>query len=314
MPTLSNWVMKGLLYTPLIPGLILSLMAFVFPAVFLFGMVSPVLIHLLIHHVDKAGSTAGKVYAVSTLGGVINTLLLGFLIIPEFGIKVPSIVYGIIVIMLPLLLLRKRSRPVTVAVIVIAALISVGTQIRPAKDISPRFSVIYASEGILGQVKVVDINGLVLNGIEMEPRGLIVNNTWQTLYNKTDNENLLDYIYFIKPLLSRFNGIKGKCLLVGLGGGMLAREMQKTGMNVVAVEIDARFGMLARRYFSLDPAIKVTIDDGRRYINRTKDKYQVVVLDAFLGENSPWHLLTVECFNTIRSILDDEGVLIIQYF
>lgn len=314
MPAWSSWIMKGLMQTDLIPGLVLSLMLFVFPPVFFFGMVSPVIVHTLVHHVDQTGSTAGKVYAVSTMGGVINTLLLGFLIMPSFGIKGPAMVYGIMVLLLPLLILPKKIKPIRVTMLIVFALVVVVTQTGRGKQQSDRFSVLYASEGILGQVKVVDIKGLALNGIPMEPRGLIVNNTWQTLYNKTDQENLLDYIYYIKPLLSSFKGKEGNSLLVGLGGGMLAREMVKTGMPVEVVEIDGRLKTLARRYFGLDPSIDVVIDDGRHYLNQTRKQYALVILDAFLGENAPWHLLTRECFNTIKGKLTPDGLLLIEFF
>jgi len=314
MPSLSQWVMMALIHSPLISGLILSLMAFVFPAVFLFGMVSPVIIHLLMHHVDKAGSTSGKVYAVSTIGGVLNTLLMGFYIIPTFGVKGPAMVYGLIVLSLTLLLIQKRPKVLPVAATVLLAFMLMAAQWGKGLDQTDRFNVLYATEGILGQVKVVDIKGMALNGKPMEPRGLIVNNTWQTLYNRSDNENLLDYIYFMKPLLSKYRGHQGEALLVGLGGGMLAREMQKTGLDVEVVEIDGRLQMLARRYFGLDPQMPVIIDDGRRYINQTNKQYKLIILDAFLGENAPWHLLTLECFKTLKHKMSDDGLLLIEFF
>lgn len=314
MPAISTAIMSALVDVNILPGLIIALMGFVFPPVFFFGMVSPVIIHTLVNHVDKTGSVAGKVYAISTLGGVLNTLLLGFYIMPQFGIKGPAIVYGLLILILPFLILERKSKPRNVIIILILASLVGLFQLRDHKSQSMRFSVLYASEGILGQVKVVDIRNIMVNNRIMEPRGLIVNNTWQTLYNLTDKENLLDYIYFIKPVLSKFDGSTGNSMLVGLGGGMLAREMVKTGMQVEAVEIDARLKTLARRYFDLDPSIDVIIDDGRHHINRTKKTYSLIILDAFLGENPPWHLLTQECFETIRSKLDDDGVLIIEFF
>jgi predicted membrane-bound spermidine synthase len=314
MPVWSVWIMKALIHMDLIPGLLISLMLFVFPPVFFFGMVSPLIVHILVKNVEQTGSTAGKVYAISTVGGVINTLLLGFYLIPEFGIKGPSVFYGFLILLAVLLILPKKVKPITVILVTGAALVSVGAQAGRGKMDSERFSILYASEGMLGQVKVLDINGMALNGKPMEPRGLIVNNTWQTIQNKTDKENLLDYIYFIKPILSHYKGNKGDALLVGLGGGMLAGEMAKTGMKTEVVEIDGRLESLARRYFNLDPSLEVIIDDGRHFINQTRKKYSLVVLDAFLGENAPWHLLTRECFESIQNKLTPDGLLLIEFF
>lgn len=314
MPVWGGWIMTAVTHMDLLPGLLISLMLFVFPPVFFFGMVSPLIVHILVQHVDQTGSTAGKVYAISTVGGVLNTLLLGFYIIPAFGIKGPAMVYGAIILLSVLLILPKKIKPSAVLLVVAAALISMGVQAGKKKQDSGRFSVLYASEGVLGQVKVVDIKGMALNGKPMEPRGLLVNNTWQTLFNKTDNENLLDYVYFMEPILSSFSGKQGNALLVGLGGGMLAREMAKTGMDVEVVEIDGRLQTLARRFFDLDPSLDIIIDDGRHYINQTQKSYRLVVLDAFLGENAPWHLLTKECFETIGRKLTPDGMLMIEFF
>ncbi len=314
MPSLSAWTMTSLIKVNLLPGLVISLMAFVFPPVFCFGMVSPVIVHMLVSNLDQTGRTAGRVYAVSTLGGVINTLLLGFLIMPQFGIKGPAMVYGLMVLILPLLLIRRKVKPLPVVTSLIVIVLILYYQLGKGEQQSERFKILYASEGILGQVKVVDVNGMLLNGKLMEPRGLIVNNTWQTFYNRTDQENLLDYVYFIKPLLSRFDGNSGNSMLVGLGGGMLAKEIKKTGMPLEVIEIDGRLKTLARRYFGLDPAIPVIVDDGRHHINKTDKDYSLVILDAFLGENAPWHLLTEECFHTLKSKLSEDGLLIIEFY
>ena len=49
MPFWSNIVMKLFIDTNLIVGLVSSLMLFLFPPIFFFGMVSPVIIHALMH-------------------------------------------------------------------------------------------------------------------------------------------------------------------------------------------------------------------------------------------------------------------------
>jgi hypothetical protein len=247
MTSLSQWDMMAMFKSPLISGMILSLMTFVFPALFLFGMVSQVIIHLLMHHVDKSGSMSGKVYAFLTIGGVINILLMGFYIIPTFGVRGPAMVYGLIVLSFTLLLIPQKPEVLPVAATVLLAFLRTAAQWGKAPDQPDPFNVLYANEGILGQVKVVDIRGMAFNGKPMVPRGLIVNNTWQTLHNRSYNENLLDYIYFMKPLLSRVKGLRGKSLLVGLVGGMLAREMKQTGLDVEMVEIDGRLQMLANQ-------------------------------------------------------------------
>jgi hypothetical protein len=49
-------------------------------------------------------------------------------------------------------------------------------------------------------------------------------------------------------------------------------------------------------------------------LNTTQTRYEVVVLDAFLGDGVPSHLLTVEMFEAIDQHLAPGGVLVINFF
>jgi hypothetical protein len=39
----------------------------------------------------------------------------------------------------------------------------------------------------------------------------------------------------------------------------------------------------------------------------------VVILDVLIGDSSPWHLLTVEAFSDIKTVLSDRGALVINF-
>jgi predicted membrane-bound spermidine synthase len=51
------------------------------------GMVSPFALKSSSHSLETVGSTAGRLYAISTLGSVAGTLLLGFFLFPLVGIQ-----------------------------------------------------------------------------------------------------------------------------------------------------------------------------------------------------------------------------------
>ena len=312
MPIIASATMKAVIEMDLITGLIISLMVFLFPVVLLFGMVSPVIISALVVNTDTSGKIAGKVYAISTVGGVINTLLLGFYIIPNYGIKWPSIVFGLIIILTALLFLVSKKKLIYTAVLVLIS--SVAIKIHTNKEnIKSPFKIRYSSEGLLGQVKVADYAIRMEDNTIIPVRGLLVNNTWQTVINKNDGTSMLDYIYFIRPLLSSFN--KGsETLLIGLGGGTLCREIQNKKHNVEVVELDPRLGELASKYFGLNKNTKIIEDDGRHFLRIAKKKYDLIIFDAFLGENPPWHLLTLESFLEVKSLLKPGGKIIIEFY
>ena len=72
---------------------------------------------------------------------------------------------------------------------------------------------------------------------------------------------------------------------------------------------------LAVRFFDLQTnKLNLTLDDGRHFLNRCRKQYDVVVLDAFLGDSSPSHLMTREAFTSIRRVLRPGGTLVINSF
>ena len=313
MPLIAVGIMKSVMGLNLIAGLIVSLSVFLLPPVFLFGMVSPVIISALVHQADVSGKVAGRVYAISTIGGVFNTLLLGFYIIPSFGIRWPSISYGILLLLVGILLLASKKKLLKTVILIFVVGIAIKIQAGNNHTGRQLFQISYSSEGLLGQIKVADyLNKTDSFGV-MPVRGLLVNNTWQTVINMNDGVGLLDYIYFIKPMLSKFP--KGsEVLLVGLGGGTLCSEIQKKGLHVEVVELDSRLPKLAKKYFGLNPRTKVITDDGRHYIGTTKKKYDLIIFDAFLGENPPWQLLTKESFMRVKSLLKPGGKFMIEFY
>jgi SAM-dependent methyltransferase len=72
---------------------------------------------------------------------------------------------------------------------------------------------------------------------------------------------------------------------------------------------------VAEKYFDLDPkAFRLFIGDGRYFLNHTTDRYDAVLLDAFLGDSSPSHLMSREAFASVKRVLKPDGVLVINTF
>jgi predicted membrane-bound spermidine synthase len=67
-----------------------------FPPLAILGMVSPYALKLRVRSVGEVGRSAGNLYAVSTLASVAAALLVGFLLVPGFGVKSLASAIGII--------------------------------------------------------------------------------------------------------------------------------------------------------------------------------------------------------------------------
>ena len=63
----------------------------------------------MIANIEKSGKIAGRIYAISTIGGILSTLLLGFYLIPTFGLIRVALAFGLILGIIPLIMLFKRN-------------------------------------------------------------------------------------------------------------------------------------------------------------------------------------------------------------
>lgn len=80
------------------------------------------------------------------------------------------------------------------------------------------------------------------------------------------------------------------------------------------VEIDPRTTKLANQYFHLnteDSRLRIFHEDGRMYVNRSRDTYDIIYLDAFQSFYAvPWQITTLEATKKIFSMLNSNGVVV----
>lgn len=103
-------------------------------------------------------------------------------------------------------------------------------------------------------------------------------------------------------------------LFIGLGGGLGPRQFHAfyPRMKIDAVEIDPIVARIARRYFRLpaDSRMKVTVGDGRAFLQKTDKKYDLILLDAYDAKSAPPMLTTVEFMRLVKSRLNPGGALV----
>jgi len=311
MPVIAEHAMTATMSLGVRMGSLISALLFLLPPLICMGMTSPIIIRLASRDVQHTGRTAGSVYAVSTLGGIVTTFFLGFYAIPEWGLTVPTYVAaGTLGILPAAYFLWTRKRVFFLLLLVIMALPSVKYVFHKDAPGDSSITALYKSEGLLGQVLVVKYTEPARDS-SAGKIVLFVNRHPQTSADTKTGYSQWPYVHCIATIAS-VQPVGSKALILGLGGGSVADEFLRLGFEVDGCELDDRIARVARSYFNLSSRCTIIEDDGRHYVRSTDRKYDLIVFDVFTGETQPSHLLTVESLREVKRILSGSGMVIIN--
>lgn len=282
-------------------GALVSAILFLGLPLTLLGMISPYAVRLAAHLITDLGRIAGRLYALSTAGSLVGTLLAGFYLIPSF--RLSNIFLGVaLVLCAPAAAyqLAAARRQLVAAALVVLVVGAVATRPRATAA-----GVLHVGETQFGQLKVFDQGGA---------RSLLVNGTIQTQTLSGSNVALSAYTLLMAELAWRARPDGHHALLIGLGGGVLPPLLASFGVVTRSVEVDPEVLEVAREYFAFDPhRYPVTIADGRQFLASTPDRYDYILLDAFAGEAVPVHLLTAQMVDLIAQRLAPGGILVVNF-
>jgi spermidine synthase len=136
----------------------------------------------------------------------------------------------------------------------------------------------------------------------------------ESVYN-TNNELELPVTYtrFMTVGLAYSSGLDN-LIEIGLGGGRTAWYLHKhvPSLDITCVELDPAVVELATKHFGVraEDKFKVAVADGRSYMVRSKESWNVIMIDAYRGPFVPFHLLTEEFFKVVRTKLKPGGVVV----
>ncbi len=294
-------------------GSLISVSIYLLPPIFCMGMVSPIIIQFINQSQENAGQTAGTIYAISTVGGILATFLAGFVLIPELGIRTTATVTGLGLIVISAIGMLSRKQKAQAVLTFVLFVFSVPfVYSKPTGD--PGITIQYQSSGILGEWTVVDHKGFAKDGRQVNTRQLLLNGIDQTFTNVGIQPfSLWRYPHKVTALAG-IKPAKSKALLLGMGGGSIAHNLIRLGFELDIVELDERIPFIAEKWFGYDPtSAHLTIDDARHYIRNTAKKYDVVILDIVNGEVQPSHMFTREGLKELRTALNDDALVIVNF-
>jgi spermidine synthase len=103
-----------------------------------------------------------------------------------------------------------------------------------------------------------------------------------------------------------------RVLIIGLGAGGISTYLGRflPDATIDGVELDPGVIDVAKKYFGIRETSKVRLieSDGRVFLNRHKETYDVILVDAFTGSYIPFHLMTKEFYRLVQDRLAPNGV------
>jgi spermidine synthase len=263
----------------------------------LLGAVSPFAIRLALDSVEEAGSVAGRLYAISTVGSIVGTFVSAIVTIPLIGTQRTMLGSAVLLVLAAALLLGSRWQLLTVFV---AGLLFV-----PAGAIKASPGLLYESESAYQYIQIVERSdgsrALKLN------EGVAVHSVWHR--DSVLTGGVWDTFLLVPPLLDR---PVERMLVIGNAGGTVARAYGQLypEVEIDGVEIDPEVSEAARRYMGLgdNPRLDVVTADGRPYLELTDNRYDIIVVDAYHQPYIPFYLATREFFEAVREHLRPGGV------
>jgi spermidine synthase len=105
-----------------------------------------------------------------------------------------------------------------------------------------------------------------------------------------------------------------RILIVGLGGGTMPTYLRSIypDVHIDIAELDPAVADVAKRFFNFreDEKMKIHIGDGRRFIETTENKYDIIFLDAYGADSIPYSLATREFLLATRKQLAENGIVV----
>jgi spermidine synthase len=300
-------------------GSLLAVLVLVAIPVLLLGTVSPWAIRLGVQSVEEAGTVAGRLYALSTAGSLVGTLLSALLLIPLVGTRRTFLIFALARAIVAVLGLRPVRR-YALAPAAIAALIAlpVGT-LKASTEGDGR--VIHEAETEYQYARVVEYDDgtrtLELNEGQAQhsvceaecepgprgprdPRSVLTGDVW-------DGHLVLHFAGRREP--------PRRVAILGNAAGTTARAYEEffPDTRVDGVEIDGELSEIGRDYFDMNnPRLHLYHEDARPFLRRIDARYDVISVDAYRQPYIPFYLATVEFFETVRDRLAPGGVLIVN--
>src|SRR5215203_4283658 len=289
-------------------GSLVAVLGLVAVPVLLLGTVSPWALRLAVRDVENAGTVAGRLYALSTAGSLVGTLLSALVLIPLVGTRRTFLVFALLIAVVAVLgLLPARRYALAPAAIVVLLLLPVGT-LKASGD----GRVVYEAETEYQYARVIDRD---------DGRRVLELNEGQAYHSIYRPDTVLTNDYWddhlAAPWATGRTQPPKRVAILGNAAGTTARAYGTLfpATRVDGVEIDGELSEIGEKYFGLTPrpTLHLHTADARPWLRRQSDaSFDAISIDAYRQPYIPFYLTTREFFEEVRDRLAPGGVVVVN--
>jgi len=315
-----------------------------FVPMLLLGTVSPQVIRLAIGDVHRAGNTAGRIYAWSTAGAIAGTFATGYVLISFLGVWQTILIAALLPTLAAMLVanpLKERLMLYAMSIVggaLFGAVIVLrgkdfglvgddGTSTIVAKAESNYYTIVVhrsSPDGVTAEIESESIAALV--GVP----AAVKKHRYRSLQLDLLTHSIVDlddptYLHYpheqfqVEAVVAQKeqSPAEQRVLVIGGGGYTFPRCVRTTipTCKVDVVEIDPAVTKAAYDHLGLERSLGIDAIhmDGRQFVveKAKKGHYHVVTLDAVNDFSVPYHLLTKECNEAVKSVLTDDGLYLV---
>ena len=292
----------------IIAAFLACMIIFVFP-LFLLGTVTPSLARYAMNNVEESGKTVGVLGACNTVGSIIGTFMPTFVTIPAVGTAATFLIFSGILLLLSLVYFLSSGGKKTLCLIAVAVFIFCAVFGNSGSFAFWRDDIIYEGESIYNYLQVtendysISLSTNVLVGV-------------QSIFMKEQGLTGMYYDYALAaPVIAGYNEKDSfDILILGMGCGTYATQCKYYYPKAVTegVEIDQKIADLSRTYFSLPDDVKVTIYDGRAFLQASDRRYDLIMVDAYQDITIPFQMSSIEFFEQVSDHLTEDGAMVVN--
>lgn len=282
------------------------------PTLFM-GASFPLITNLALRDRQREGTTTGRVYAGTILGNVLGGVLTGFVLLPTLGAEQTLLLFSIIGLSFGLAVKRlgpwRLRFPIRLIGFLGLALLT--------WSVFPKRSELFRSIHPQVGPEYTVLSSETADGVS------VMYVAGEKMYNYINGLHHGGRFYPIYTYMAaeavKYAPALQDVLVIGYGNGSVSETIQKSpdlgGITVVEISKCSLQNMLQLNLFKRllsDPRLELVVDDGRRYLLRSEQRYDLILTDALRTTTAYCtNIYSQEFFEIILKHLKPGGVFMV---